>query len=107
MTVHQYESDLGLDPQELQQMIDGFGKFPWLEEIVLFGSRAKGNYHEGSDIDLAIKGEKLTLAHHHELAEMLENLWLPYKFDIVLYEHVDEPALIDHIRRVGIKLYSK
>lgn len=107
MIIHQSESDLGLDTQELQQMIDGFVKFDWLDEVILFGSRAKGTHREGSDIDLAIKGEKLTLAHHHELTEMLENLWLPYKFDIVLYEHIDEPALIDHIQRVGIKLYSK
>lgn len=107
MIIHQSESDLGLDTHELQQMIDRFAKFDWLDEVILFGSRAKGTHREGSDIDLAIKGEKLTLAHHHELAEMLENLWLPYKFDIVLYEYIDEPALIDHIQRVGIKLYSK
>ena len=97
----------GLNAEDLQKIIERFEQMPWLEEVLLFGSRAKGSAHEGSDIDLAIKGRGLTLVHYHELAEALEQLWLPYKFDIVIYDTIDEPALIEHIRRVGIRLYSK
>ena len=51
----------GLNAEDLQKIIERFEQMPWLEEVLLFGSRAKGSAHEGSDIDLTIKGKGLTL----------------------------------------------
>ena len=73
-------------------------------KIFLFGSRAKGNYREGSDIDLALKGDKLTTNNINQWLEAYEALFLPWKLDLVLYDHIEEPKLREHIDRVGIRL---
>ena len=78
-----------------------------IQEIVLFGSRAKGNYKPGSDIDLAMKGSELTLTNLIDISTMLEDLDLPYKFDLVLFERIQEPKLTEHIERVGITIFNR
>ncbi len=77
-----------------------------ITEAVLFGSRAKGNFKNGSDIDLALKGE-LSLKDILSLMQKLDELNLPHKFDLIIYNHIKEPALIDHIDRVGKIIYKK
>ena len=75
--------------------------------VVLFGSRAKGNYKPGSDIDLAVKGDRVSPRIVAQLADCLnEETPLPYFFDVVHYETLDNQALVDHIDRVGIVIYS-
>jgi predicted nucleotidyltransferase len=78
-----------------------------IQEIVLFGSRAKGNYKPGSDIDLAMKGSELTLTNLIDISTMLDGLDLPYKFDLVLFERIQEPKLTEHIERVGITIFNR
>ena len=75
--------------------------FPKKIEIVLFGSRAKGNHREGSDIDLAVKGEKISLDDRDAWLSKYESLNLPWRLDIVVYRLIEEPALKEHIDRVG------
>lgn len=72
--------------------------------IILFGSRAKGNYDPGSDIDIAWFGEGLDLDDIRKASLEYDKLYLPYKLDLVVYEHITEPALKEHIDRVGIIL---
>ncbi|MBN2637466.1 MAG: nucleotidyltransferase domain-containing protein [Bacteroidales bacterium] len=74
---------------------------------MLFGSRAKGNYNRGSDIDLTIKGDNLTLNDVLDLSIDLDDLMLPYKFDLIIYDRIKEKDLIDHILRVGIPLLKR
>ena len=76
-----------------------------ISTAILFGSRAKGSFEPGSDIDIAIKGSELNLNVIIELKIILDDLLLPYKFDIVIYDRISEPALLDHINRVGISLF--
>ncbi len=78
-----------------------------IKEIILFGSRAKGVFDPGSDIDLAIKGEELTLNDIISLKTKLEELPILNKIDLVIYNRINEPALIEHINRVGIPLYKR
>jgi uncharacterized protein len=96
----------GLKDSDLQQIVDSFGRFDEITEVVLFGSRAKGNYKTGSDIDLAIKGANIS---HQTVAQLYdwlnEELPLPYFFDVLHYETIDEPKLKEHIDRVGIVLF--
>ncbi len=80
---------------------------PKVDKAFLFGSRAKGNYKEGSDIDLAVKGQELSFADILNLIGKLEDLNLPYKVDLLDYNTIKEPALIEHIDRVGIEFYSR
>ena len=72
--------------------------------LILFGSRAKGNYREGSDIDLAIKGADMTLKDRDRWLLKYETLNLPWKLDLVIYHHIKEPALLEHINRAGIQI---
>jgi predicted nucleotidyltransferase len=70
----------------------------------LFGSRAKGTYSNGSDIDIALKGGNILLNDRLDLSNTLEELLLPFKFDLIIYDRITESALIDHINKVGISL---
>jgi len=74
----------------------------------LFGSRAKGNYKTGSDLDLAIKGDRITYEITARFADCLnEEKPVPYFFDVVHYEAIANPMLKSHIDRVGITLALK
>lgn len=97
----------GLEEKEIQQMNSVFAHYPEVEKAILFGSRTKGNYSPGSDIDLALQGDNLTLSLLFEIENALDDLLLPYKMDIAIYNKIENPDLIDHINRVGINFYEK
>lgn len=75
--------------------------------MILFGSRAKGNFKEGSDIDLALIGEDLNLSILSKIDHSFDELNLPYTFDIVIFDRIDNPDLVEHIKRAGIVIYEK
>lgn len=79
---------------------------PEIERAVLYGSRAKGNYREGSDIDLCLMGTALSLTQQLQIESELDDLLLPYKIDLSRFHALDNPALIDHIRRVGVTIHE-
>jgi predicted nucleotidyltransferase len=96
----------GLSQQDIKEICKAFRLFPEIEEAVLFGSRAKGNFKPGSDVDIAIKGEKIEHSCVNRLSDILnEESLLPYYFDIVHFEQITEPELVLHIERVGKVLY--
>lgn len=97
----------GLEEKEIQQINSLFARYPEVNKAILFGSRAKGNYNSGSDIDLALQGDNLTLSLLFEIENALDDLLLPYKMDITIYNKIENPDLIDHINRVGINFYEK
>lgn len=79
-----------------------------IEEVVIFGSRAKGNYKNGSDVDLAIMSQSIGIEELNAIDDALnENSNLPYKFDIVHYEKIQTPELKEHIDRVGKRLFLR
>ena len=97
----------GLSDSALEQVTEAIRQFDQIVAVVLFGSRAKGNYKPGSDIDLAVKGDRVSPRIVAQLADCLnEETPLPYFFDVVHYETLDNQALVDHIDRVGIVIYS-
>lgn len=97
----------GLDENIIEQIKAVFADFPEIEEAVLYGSRAKGNFKNGSDIDLTLKGESISCNTFNNISLSLDELMLPYLIDLSIYKQIDNPALIDHIKRVGICFYSK
>jgi len=97
----------GLLKQDLEAIISILKKNPKIDQVILFGSRAKGNNRKGSDIDLAIKGENLVLDDILEAKIRIDKLSLPYKFDIVIYERIKDHKLIDHVNRMGVSLFQK
>lgn len=84
-----------------------FSGHPEVKQAVLYGSRAKGTHKTGSDIDLTLKGERLALPLLLKIENELDDLLLPYKIDLSIFEALDNPDLIDHILRVGKVFYSK
>jgi predicted nucleotidyltransferase len=97
----------GLDDKTIERMQTVLAAYPEVDKAVLYGSRAKGNYKTGSDIDLTLEGSGLTLMVLHEIENELDDLLLPYKIDLSLFEHITDPDVIDHIRRVGVVFYEK
>ena len=96
----------GLKKNIIQNIRTVFAAFPQVEEVVLYGSRAKGNYKPGSDIDLTVKGDKLNLSALNKISLQLDDLYLPYTFDLSVYKHINSPELLDHIKRVGVSFYK-
>ena len=77
---------------------------------IIYGSRAKENYRTGSDIDLtlvAAEGETLDLNLLFTIDDALDNLLLPYSFDLSILADIDNPALVEHIQRIGKRFYQK
>lgn len=96
----------GLKNQTIAQINAVFARHPEIEQVILYGSRAKGNYKDSSDIDLALKGHKLNSRVIDRVNFELEDLFLPYCFDISLFSRINNAHLIDHINHVGVIFYE-
>lgn len=96
----------GLSSHTVSSLCGVFSKYPQIEEVVIYGSRARGTYHEGSDIDLTIKGKEMRRNILYKLEEDIEDLLLPYCFDISIYAELRDPDFINSINREGKTIYS-
>jgi predicted nucleotidyltransferase len=82
--------------------------YPQVEQAILYGSRAKGNYKRGSDIDLTLQGgADLTLTVLYHIMDELDDLLLPYQIDLSIWHLIDDLALREHIKRVGQPFYTR
>ena len=88
--------NLGLTQQELSKILSVFQHHPEIQKVILFGSRAKGTAKPNSDIDLAIEGIRDDLQ-TESLAQELDMLPLPYKFDVKSISGIHNADLLDHI----------
>jgi len=95
----------GLNQQTVARIRKVFAGNPLIEQVILYGSRAKGNHRPGSDIDLTIRSSSMTLSDLLKLETELDDLLLPYKIDLSLQHQIDNPALLEHIERVGLVFY--
>lgn len=107
MALDPLSAQSGLSPATLAKITTVLAQCPSLEKAVLYGSRAKGNYRPGSDIDLSLFGETLSHAHLGQIESQLDDLMLPYSFDLSLFSQIDNPDLTEHIQRVGVVFYEK
>lgn len=98
---------IGLSQKDIENIKAVFAAHPEIEKAVLYGSRAKGSYKSSSDIDLTFFGKDLDLNIVQEVENELDDLLLPYRFDISIFYQIDNSALIDHIERVGIVFWEK
>jgi predicted nucleotidyltransferase len=97
----------GLSDDTIYKICTVFKEYPVIKTVILYGSRAKGNYREGSDIDLTLKGNNLDLMTLNQISLMLDDLLLPYKFDLSIYDFLTHTDILEHIKRVGIIFYQK
>lgn len=84
-----------------------FKNYSSINEVIIYGSRAKGNYREGSDIDLTLKGDNITEEIRSKLFLDLDDLNTLYLIDLSIYHTLSSPSLKDHIDRIGKILYKK
>ena len=97
----------GLKDETIANIQAIFSTFPEVEKAILYGSRAKGNFKPASDIDITLEGEKLNLQILNQIEWKLDDLLLPYTFDLSIFRHINNVDLIEHIERVGVVLYAK
>ena len=74
---------------------------------MLYGSRATGNYRNGSDIDLALFGDDITLRTLCSIMDAIDDLLLPYSVDLVIYGQIRDPDLRAHIQQAGVVFYQR
>jgi type I restriction enzyme S subunit len=98
-------TNTGLDQQAISKINDVFLLFPEINEVILYGSRAMGNFKPYSDIDLTLKGKNLDLSIQQKIETQLDDLLLPYKIDLSIFHQIQNQDLVDHISRVGKKFY--
>jgi len=98
----------GLKETTIEKICGVFAKHPQVEKAVLYGSRAKGNYKNGSDIDLTLcGGQDLTLNVMYKIATELDDLLLPYTIDLSIFGQLTDPDFIEHIQRVGLVFHER
>ena len=97
----------GLKESVIQQISAVLARHPQVKQAILYGSRAKGDYKHGSDIDLTLRGETdLSWRVLYQIMDELDDLLLPYTIDLSLYDDIADPDVIAHIRRVGVTFYE-
>lgn len=99
--------EYGLTEKEISRIKDVLSNYSSVREVRLFGSRAKDAHRQGSDIDLVLMGKNIRHKTMLKLKSNLNALNFPYTFDVVIYSTIDEPALKDHIDRVGLTFYKR
>lgn len=96
----------GLSDKVILSVNSVFKKYSSIEKVILYGSRAKGNYRTGSDIDLTIYSNDSSHALLSKVLVDLDELLLPYKIDLSFYNDIGNDSLKEHINRVGIVFYE-
>lgn len=96
----------GLSQHNITAITNVLLRHPSVNKVWLFGSRAMGTYKQRSDIDLAIDGH-LSFEQMHALALDLDELMLPYEFDILALTDINNPQLTHHILRVGQVIFEQ
>jgi predicted nucleotidyltransferase len=97
----------GLQSATIEKINSLLSHYPQVEEAILYGSRAAGNYRNGSDIDLTLYGAALTFGTLNKIIDDLDSLFLPYTIDLSIFANISDPDIIDHIRRVGVTFYKR
>lgn len=98
----------GLSESTIERMHAVLARHRQVERAVLYGSRAKGDYKNGSDIDLTLRGGSDLTSHVlYRIMDELDDLLLPYTIDLSIYADMGDPAVVEHIHRVGVTFYER
>ena len=97
----------GLQQSTINKINNVFENHLAIDEVTIYGSRAKGNYRNGSDIDITLKGKNISTEMFSKISAEIDDLNTPYMFDISIFTNLDFPEFVDHINRVGQIFYKK
>ena len=96
----------GLKEIEVSKLCNVFVQYADIERVVLYGSRAKGNNKPFADVDITLIGNTITRKRLNRLSMDIDDLLLPYQFDISIFHNLTNADLIEHIQRVGITIFQ-
>lgn len=99
--------EFGLKQETIDKINSVFRKHPEIDKVIIYGSRAKGNFRKGSDIDLTLIGNDLEYDLVGTIDSEIDDLNTPYLFDISIFKLLNSPSLEEHINRVGKVFYKK
>lgn len=97
----------GLPDEATAQLLERISRHQAVIRVVLYGSRALGRHHSGSDIDLSLEAPGMGLGELLELGAELDDLLLPWQVDLQMFHRLDHAPLQDHIARVGRVLWKR
>lgn len=97
----------GLKQEDIDKINHVFTAYDGIDSVIIYGSRAKGNFKVGSDIDLTINENSLPFPKFLEIENTLDDLLLPYKIDLSLKRKITNIDLLAHIDRVGKLFYKR
>jgi len=100
-------SQFGLSEMQLQLILGVINNFEEIEKVLIFGSRAKGTNRPGSDIDLALIGDKLNSLLVNRVSSALDDLPLPYMFDLINYHEINNEFLKKKVDDEGKLFYER
>ena len=101
------DEKFGLRETDLKQIQSILSTQPEIEEAIIYGSRAKGNYKNGSDVDIVLKGQQLNFNIIAHISFLLnEETLMPYTFDVLNYPTLQNSDLVEHINRIGKVIYK-
>jgi predicted nucleotidyltransferase len=98
----------GLPDHTLKAIRTILVKYSNIQSAILYGSRAKGNYKTGSDIDITLQVDDTFC--YTDLLQVIgdfDDSDIPYMVDVSDYRKLQDENLRDHIMRVGKFLYKK
>ena len=93
---------LGID-DSIEQDIISIAIKNDIKKLILFGSRARGDFKRTSDIDLAVEGGNISAV----AVQVDEEVSILLKFDIINLDGRVQKELLESIRREGVLLYEK
>ena len=95
----------GLNERDMHTISDILSKHSDVRNVLVFGSRAKGVYHCGSDIDLAIMDENISYQTLRNIQSDMSDSSLPYNVDLINFSAITNQDLKEHILRVGKPIF--
>ncbi|NMB65065.1 MAG: nucleotidyltransferase domain-containing protein [Spirochaetes bacterium] len=99
------KNTFGIEDTIINSLREIFLQYPEIEKVLIYGSRAKGSYSKGSDIDIVIIAPQMDFSHYLKLYAQLDELEIPYTLDVTKYELIGE-NIKSHIQRVGVEIYK-
>lgn len=94
----------GLTDKEIQGLRQIFTSVPEVKEVILYGSRARGDYKPYSDVDITLIGDSLQINHLSQIEQAIDDLYMPYFVDLSLKKNLTNPALLHNIERDGARI---
>ena len=101
-----HQRRFGLKDITIEQINNIFSCYSTINSALIYGSRAIGNYREGSDIDLVLIGNELTEKDLLRVSSQLDDLSLPYQIDLSIFHLLNNESLKEHISQMGLPFYS-